>query len=129
MRVYHVTVTAPGRNSIRMKGLSSFVAISVALLAGLAWCNGPCCGAQNASEPALAVGAAPCCSDSADCRSSVEPGKDLASAPHPPTLPAAALLGVRHPTPDAWASSHLAAFARPTFPRPDLLRLDTPLLI
>jgi hypothetical protein len=128
MRVYHVTVETTGRHSLRMKSVTSFVAVSVALLAGLAWCSGPCCPSQDAGGSSLEVGATPCCG-SADCRPSVQPANDLASAPHPPTLPPVALLGVCHPTPDASASSHLVVFPRPSVPRPDLLRLDTPLLI
>jgi hypothetical protein len=129
IRVYHVSVAAPGRNSLRMKSASSFIAISVALLASLAWCSGPCCASPNTGESSLAVGAVPCCGDSTECQPSVQSAKDLASAPHPPTLPAFALLGVRHPTPDAWESTHLVVFVRPRIPRPDLLRLDAPLLI
>ena len=116
---------------MRLRSLLPAAALVASLVAGLAWCGEPCCGAMAERPSGLSIGAIPCCGSSTPnpCAVSIQRADDLASAPHAPSLPPVAVLvhGVVTTAPSILPSTAVAA--QPNLPRPDLARLDAPLLI
>lgn len=111
---------------------ASFVAALIAgLIAGAVWCAGPCCGSMGASPAPLSIGSVPCCGTETPgrCETSIQRPDDRAAAPAPPSLPPVAALGHAAAAPVASLVSTPISIARPFLPRPDLVRLDVPLLI
>jgi hypothetical protein len=116
---------------MRLRNLLSAAALVASLVAGLAWCAGPCCGAMSERSSGISIGATPCCGGSTPdhCAVSIQRADDLASAPQAPSVPPVALLVHGGATTAPSILPSVAVTARPNLPRPDLARLDAPLLI
>jgi hypothetical protein len=116
---------------MRLKRLFPTAALILGLVAGLAWCVGPCCGSMGSSAPPLSIGPVPCCGSGtpSGCNTTIQRAADLVAAPHAPSLPSVAILahGVVTAAPSILRPA--AVTVRPNLPRPDLARLDVPLLI
>jgi hypothetical protein len=114
-----------------LKRLLPIAVLVLGLVTGLAWCVGPCCGAMGSAASPLSIGSVPCCGSGtpSGCRTTIQRADDLLAAPHAPALPPIAVLGHAVATPANSVLRAEAVTARPSLPRPDLARLDVPLLI
>jgi hypothetical protein len=116
---------------MRLKKLLPVAPLILGLITGLVWCAGPCCGSMGASPSPLSIGAVSCCGGDTPsrCQPSIQRADDLVAAPDAPSLPPIAILAHRDVPSSASLIESPIATSRATLPRPDLGRLDLPLLI